>query len=98
MDLHKAAVAYVLADSNRADAEMADKLGWWRLGYAAAAAQFTDYEAAGYARAVADVKTAQHYIVGYLRHHLRMWGGWREDYGRPRPDDVQPRTRQAGAA
>jgi hypothetical protein len=94
MSLAELEQAY-LSLSGALDLEHALTLQAYRDGYAAAAAQFGDYEAAGYARAVADFKRAQHDHVRELRQHLAMWDGLRQRFSRPRPGDYPGREAAA---
>jgi hypothetical protein len=77
----QAAAAQLLALSDERDRQLAARLAACRQGYAAGAAgQFS----AGYAAAIADVKAADHAIVGAIRR-----------FGRPQPD---PASFPAGEA
>jgi hypothetical protein len=81
--------------SGERDLALRLRLAAWRDGYAAAAGEFAAHEAAGYARAIADVKAAQHGAVRDLRQHLVTWDGLRTRFGDPRPGDYRPRTQVA---
>ena len=59
--------AELLEQSAERDHQLALRLDAWRAGYAAAAVQFAEHEARGYAQAVADVKAAQHALWNHLR-------------------------------
>jgi hypothetical protein len=85
----------LLEVSAERDRQLALRLNAWRDGYAAAAAQFAEYEARGYARAIADVKAAQHALANHL-HRLPAEGeSWvvrgqrrtRKTFGHPHPAD-----------
>jgi hypothetical protein len=76
----------------------------WRDGYRAALGQLAEAEARGYARAIADVKAAQHALYNHLRRVRELEDGrWivrgqqrtRKTFGRPHPNDF---TGQDGAA
>ena len=86
----------LLAVSEERERHLELRLAAWRDGYAAAAAQFEEYEARGYARAVADVKAAQHGLYNHLRRCRETEDGrWivrgqqrtRKTFGHPHPAD-----------
>ena len=88
--------AELLEQSAERDHQLVLRLDAWREGYAAAAAQFAEHEARGYARAVADVKAAQHGLYSHLRGlreiEERRWTvrgqqRTRKTFGRPHPAD-----------
>ena len=91
-------IAYVLADSDRADRELALRLEAWRDGWRAACQHLGDRYEEGFADGLLYRKQLEHATVAELRGELARWDGRREDFGKPRPGDIQPRTRQAGAA
>ena len=76
-----------LAYSDERDLHRQLLLAAWRDGYAAAAAQFTGYEQAGYIRAVGEFKTGHHTIIRDIEAQLVMWDGPREHFAGPRSGD-----------
>lgn len=80
-------VSLLLGLSDERDLELKLRLAAYREGYAAAAAQFPGYYERGYTDAQSDRKAAEHGAVRDWRHHLRMWDGLREDFGKPRDGD-----------
>jgi hypothetical protein len=73
----------------------------WREGYLAALGQLEAREAAGYARAIADVKAAQHGLYNHLRGlaviEARRWTvrgepRTRATFGQPHKDDYPGRA------
>ena len=89
-----AVMAYVLADSDRGDRELAARLEAWRDGWRAACDHLGDLYEAGYADGILLRKRAEHGTVRALAAELRRWDGLREHFGDPRPDDIQPRTQE----
>ena len=87
--------AEILGLSAERDRQLELRLAAWRDGYATAAAQFADWEARGYACAVADVKAAQHALVNHVRGLPADAGRWvvrgeprtRRTFGDPHPGD-----------
>jgi hypothetical protein len=95
MSTDQAIQALILTASDRADLELTLRLEAWRDGWRACQqAQDNAYEH-GYTDAQLDYKTIQHAAVRELALELARWDGPREHFARPRPDDVQPRARQA---
>ena len=97
MSIDQAVQALILTVSDRADIELKLRLEAWRDGWRACQqAQQNTYEQ-GYTDAQLDLKSIQHGIIRDLQLELRRWDGLREHFGDPRPGDIQPRVRRAGA-
>jgi hypothetical protein len=86
-DLDQAAVAYVLAGSDRADLELALRLEAWRDGWRACDTHQGDQYDAGFMAGILAFKAAQHGTIKALAHELARWDGPREHFADPRPTD-----------
>ena len=98
MSTDQAIEALILAQSDRADAELTLRLEAWRDGWRACQQHQGGAYEAGFADGILAYKHAQHGLVTSLRGHLIRWDGLREHFSRPRPGDKQPATRRPGAA
>lgn len=88
MTAEQAVRAYILADSARADRELAARLAAWSDGWRACETRNDDQYQAGYIDGLLDRKHAQHDMVAQLRLDQARWGpGGRGRFADPRPGD-----------
>ncbi len=89
------AVAGWLALSDERDQALARILDAERRGFARGVASMADEYERGFADGILAYKAAQHDLYRLVQLEMARWGGWREDFGRPRPGDFRGRGEAA---
>jgi hypothetical protein len=85
------AVAEWLALSDERDQFLARILDAERRGFGRGVASMADEYQCGFADGIFAYKAAQHDLYRLVGGEMARWGGWREDFGRPRPGDFPGR-------